>query len=311
MATDVVVFAPRPVLTVTIEQRGGTPDVHLHAGGQGVWQARMLATLDVPVILCACLGGETGGVLRHLLDEPGIRLRIIDGTSANGAYVHDRRDGQRREIAETAGTELTRHEMDELYQVTLAEGLSSGLCLLSGAADAALVPPAVYQRIAHDLSANGCRVLADLTGQHLDAVLAGGAYLVKISHEELLADGRATSDAVSDLLAAMAELAEAGPEAVIVTRAADPALVQIEGEAYELRTPDLEPADPRGAGDSLTAAVAAGLARGLDLPAAVRLGGAAGALNVTRHGLGSGNGYAVERLVGRIELKPLRQEVAS
>jgi 1-phosphofructokinase len=34
----VVIFAPLPILTVTIEDRAGEPDIHVHAGGQGVWQ---------------------------------------------------------------------------------------------------------------------------------------------------------------------------------------------------------------------------------------------------------------------------------
>jgi hypothetical protein len=38
----VLVFAPAPLLTITIERRGEDPDVHLHAGGQGFWLARMI-----------------------------------------------------------------------------------------------------------------------------------------------------------------------------------------------------------------------------------------------------------------------------
>ena len=32
------------------------PDIHVHAGGQGVWQSRMVSSLGVPVVLCAALG---------------------------------------------------------------------------------------------------------------------------------------------------------------------------------------------------------------------------------------------------------------
>ncbi len=31
----IMVFAPSPELTVTVEDRGGAPDLHLQAGGQG------------------------------------------------------------------------------------------------------------------------------------------------------------------------------------------------------------------------------------------------------------------------------------
>ena len=44
----VVIFAPLPVLTVTVEDRSGEADIHVHAGGQGVWQSRMVSSLGVP-----------------------------------------------------------------------------------------------------------------------------------------------------------------------------------------------------------------------------------------------------------------------
>jgi 1-phosphofructokinase len=55
----------------------------------------------------------------------------------------------------------------------------------------------------------------------------------------------------------------------------------------------------------MTAGVAAVLARGGDLHTAVRTGAAAGALNVTRHGLGTGRQEAIATLAERVELRPL------
>ena len=40
----VVIFAPLPVLTVTVEDRSGEADIHVHAGGQGVWQSTARST---------------------------------------------------------------------------------------------------------------------------------------------------------------------------------------------------------------------------------------------------------------------------
>jgi 1-phosphofructokinase len=103
----VVIFAPLPILTVTIEDRAGEPDIHVHAGGQGVWQSRMVSSLGVPVVLCAALGGETGDVLGHLLPADGVTVRSMRVGSRNGAYVHDRRDGEREEVADAAGSRWT------------------------------------------------------------------------------------------------------------------------------------------------------------------------------------------------------------
>jgi hypothetical protein len=49
----VAVIAPSPVLTITVEP---DDEIHLHAGGQGFWVARMIARLGVPVTLCCALG---------------------------------------------------------------------------------------------------------------------------------------------------------------------------------------------------------------------------------------------------------------
>ena len=61
----------------------------------------------------------------------------------------------------------------------------------------------------------------------------------------------------------------------------------------------------------MTAGVAAGLAKGLDMLDALRLGAAAAVLNVTRRGLATGDRREIERLADHIELRPLRAETRS
>ncbi len=294
-------FAPSPELTVTVEQLDGQPDIHIHAGGQGVWQSRMIRSLGVDVVVCAALGGETGQVLRHLID---VDLRARDVAARNGGYVHDRREGARDEVVRMPADALSRHELDDLYEMTLVEALAAGVAVLSGPAEEdSPVPDSVYERLARDLGANGCTVVVDLSGDRLAAALAGGPAVVKVSHEELVADGLAASDELSDLAKACREVASSGAEAVVVSRAAEDTLAWVSGEFLLVSTPELMPVDTRGGGDSMTAGLAAGLARGESLVDAVRLGAAAGAVNVTRHGLGSGSGDVVRELVGRVRIE--------
>ena len=74
-------------------------------------------------------------------------------------------------------------------------------------------------------------------------------------------------------------------------------------ELLELEGPRFTALDPHGTGDSMFAALGVGLALGMGFEEALPLAGAAGALNATRHGLGSGNRSAVERLVGAVKLR--------
>ena len=305
MTDEVLVFEPAPMLTITIERWGDAPEIHLHAGGQGVWQARMISTLGCPVVLCTPLGGESGRVLESLLAAEDVTLRTvaIEGTSI--AYVHDRQDGKRSELARSAASALTRHELDEFYGLALAEGLRTRVSLLGGTPDPVILPPNVYRRLAGDLSRNGGVVVADLSGDYLTEALAGGLTLVKASHEELVESGRATGDSEEELVEALHRLHEEGAAAAVVSRAELPALAYLDGTAYRVLAPELEPADHRGAGDSMTAGVVAVLAQGGDLATAVRTGTAAGAVNVTRHGLGTGDAEVIAQVLERVVLEPI------
>jgi 1-phosphofructokinase len=305
-----MVFAPAPLLTVTIEQQADGVELHLHPGGQGVWQARMIASLECPVTLCVCVGGEVGIVLRKLLDEERVRLQVVGGQAASGWYVHDRRAGQRIEVASHPGEPMARHEIDELYNLALMEGLRAGVGILSGPADGQVVPADVYRRLAADLSANDVRVVADLSGEYLTAALAGGAQFgglefVKVAHEDMRGDGRAPDDSVRALLDAGHRLRADGARAVLISRASEPALLLSGDRVAQVRIPQLQVTEHRGAGDSMTAGVVAVLAQGGDLKQAVRTGAAAGALNVTQHGLGAGRADAIAELVKLVELEPL------
>ncbi|HEU0089896.1 MAG TPA: PfkB family carbohydrate kinase [Pseudonocardiaceae bacterium] len=300
---QIMVFAPAPELTVTVEDRGGVPDLHLHAGSQGVWQARMIASLGVRVSLVVALGGETGTVLRALLTDGAVTLHALEVAARNGGDIHDRRSGERSLLVHAPGDPLDRHELDSLYETALIQGLEAGVAVLSGPTEHGTVPAELYRRLAADLTAGDCRVFADLSGELLDAALAGGVTFLKVSHQELVDDGRAASDEPAQLLAAMRELREAGAQVVVVSRAAEPALAWLPEGMHEVRAPKLQQVDTRGSGDSMTGAAAACVATGSSWAEAVRVGAAAGALNVIRRGLATAAGDDVRVLAERVELR--------
>lgn len=302
------VFAPSPLLTVTVERAGDDSEraeLHLHPGGQGYWIARMLHVLGVDVVVCTSFGGETGRVVRALMGYEEITIREVEAAGANGAYVHDRRCGQRRTIATLESSPLSRHEVDELYGATLVEALDADVCVLGGPTGEGVPSADIYRRLATDIGANGGCVVADLSGAAGAAVIDAGVWLYKVSHDELLADGLVKDTTPGRLVAAMEAIAERGAQNVVVSRAEDPAFALLDGEVLTVRAPRLDPVDHRGAGDSLTAGIAAGRARGWDLRESVRLGSAAGAVNVTRRGLATGHRIEIERMAERVVLAPL------
>jgi 1-phosphofructokinase len=303
---SLTVFAPSPVVTITVEQGSRRePEIHIHAGGQGFWVARMAARLGARVSLCAPLGGETGEVLKSLLAADGITVLSIPVSSSNGAYVHDRRRGEREEIAQTASPALARHELDDLYGVTITSGLESDAVLVTGPRNEGVLPAGIYERLCRDLRRNDCRVLADLSGEVLGEAVRGGVDLLKVSDEDLVAEGR-LADRDRDATAEVAHrLHDAGASSVLISRGREPALVLSEGRVMAVDSPHFTPVDEHGAGDSMFAGLGLALGAGLPLETAVKFGAAAGALNVARRGLGTGHLREVVTLAEQVRVEPL------
>src|SRR5690606_33529942 len=101
--SDVTILAPSPTLTVTVEDHPQGSEIHVHAGGQGVWQARMLRRLHASVTMCCVLTGEVGRTLHHLLEDERVTVHALHREGRGSAYVHDRRGGKRIVVDEEEG----------------------------------------------------------------------------------------------------------------------------------------------------------------------------------------------------------------
>lgn len=302
----VTVVAPALSLAVSVERdAAGNRDVHFHAGGQGFWVARMIATLGGSVTLCAPLGGEPGRVLHGLVSAEGVQLRGVDIGSWSSVWLSEGSSGDDATIVETPVPALSRHELDDLYGAALTSGLSTGLCVLTGTKEPGIVPSDLYQRLAGDLGSNGAEVIVDLSGDDLTNALAGRPALVKVAHDELIASDGPSDDSIAQIVSAMERMRADGAQAVLVSRAGEPALCHLGETLLEISGPRFGPLNHRGAGDSMTAAIATSRARGDGFEDAIRLAAAAGALNVTRQGLGTGDRRAIERLVEHVRIRPL------
>jgi 1-phosphofructokinase len=265
----------------------------------------MARSLGAEVVVCAPLGGETGEVIGGLAEREGLRIRRTTTEGANGGYVHDRREGQRVDVATSPASPLGRHELDDLFDSALVEGRHSDLVVLTGSAPDDVVLPEVLGRLTADLRAAGRPVVADLSGAYARAFTEAGGTVLKISHEDVIAAGLAEDDETVSLVRGARTLLGGGASAVVVSRAERPALVVSRDGVLQATGPSLTIADHHGAGDSMTAGLAVGLARGQELREAIRLGVAAGALNVTRRGLGTGERDQVERLAADVVVETI------
>jgi 1-phosphofructokinase len=299
----VAIFGPSPTLTVTIERRPSSEDeLHFHPGGQGVWVARMVATLGAEPILCGLVGGEAGPLLRALLEPLPGRLRLVETVGGTTSYVTDRRSGERQLVASALTEPPSRHEIDELFSSACATALESDVLVVCNPFPGGILPLSLYRDLVSDVRQNGTPVLADLSSPRLDSALTGQPDLVKLNDWELAEFVQGPVDTPERLRAAAERLVEGGAGAALVTRADQPALALRDGEAVMVRPPSFERGSREGCGDTMMGAIAAAWARGLDWHQTLTLGAAAGAANFLRHGLGTGSTSVVEGLAQRVQL---------
>jgi len=306
---EVAVFTPALLLFIEIhDDTDGRPDIHVHAGGQGFWMARMVQALGATPIPCSPVGGEPGVALGAILQAAGMPARLSSSSRPNAVVVEDRRGGDRVELAVTEVPPLGRHEVDELYSAVVGAAIRAGVCLIAGTQLDPALRDDVFRRLVADLRRNGVLVIADLSGSALRAALASGVDIIKISHEELIRDGWAAGEGPDEVMEGIARLRGAGAGAVVVSRSSRNSLAGFEHRLVEVHSPSLEVVDHRGGGDSMSAALAVAAATGRSFEDGLRLAAAAGALNVSRQGLGSGRIDAIEEIADRVEVRDLRRD---
>ena len=303
----IAVFAPAMLLTVEIHAAADACDeIHLHPGGQGYWISKMIQALGATPLTCAAVGGESGNALASLIAADGLDAWLIHMTHGNAVHVDDRRGEQIERVGETRIPTLDRHEVDELYSAIVGASMRAGVCVLAGTQLAPMFDNDTFRRLVADLRKNDVTVVADLSGEPLASALKSGLDIVKVSHEELLRDGWTKGDSVAAIVRGIDALLDAGAKAVVVSRQNRSTIAGRSGDYVEVRSPSLEVLDGRGGGDSMTAALAVGAALQLRFEDSLRLAAAAGALNVSRHGLGTGRRDAIEEIAQRVELRPAR-----
>ncbi len=299
----VAVFSVAPILVITVEDDRSSA-THVNVGGQGPWVARAIATLGGTPVLCAPFGGDTGRTARLLLDDSGFELSATTTASPSGIYV-ERRDerGTRHCLYEVPAAPLGPRDLDDVYEAALRHGIETGTCVVTGSPFPDHLDPAVVGRLCKDLHAAGVVVVADLSGEHLDAALDAGVDWLKVADDELTRDERC-SDGEAEVWCWLDGVVEAGKVrvAAVASSSTGPTLARTPRHRITAQGPHLEVVDTRGSGDAMCAALA--LAHGNDLPPAdaIRIGLAAGAANATRRSTAAPGIEAVLSLQSTVEL---------
>ena len=313
LASHVVTLTLNPALDLSAEVDRIEPIHKLRCnaprrdpGGGGINVARVLRRLGGGVTAVVPLGGVTGTLIETLLRHEGVPAApvAIAGETRENIHIGERCSGRQYRFV-MPGPALSPAELDAVCKALDLAHAKPDFVVASGS-----LPPGApidfYALIAARVKALGRKLILDTSGDALRAGLAEGVWLVKPNRRELAElAGKTLSDEAAWIGAAREILAKGGAEIVALSLADKGARLITKDTVWAAHAPPIKPASTVGAGDSFVGALTWVLARGGDLPEALRHAVAAGTAALLSHGTELCHAEAVEQLAPQVVVEKL------
>ncbi|TYP90465.1 1-phosphofructokinase family hexose kinase [Blastococcus xanthinilyticus] len=275
-------------------------------GGKGMIVARGTVRLGGRAALHGFVGGSVGAQISAGCRELGIDDRHVPiaGETRVTTVIVDRATGDSTVINEP-GPEVGAGEVDALVGGLVAAVRPGDLVVCTGSLPRG-APAELYARCVTALRGRGVRTVVDTSGPGLGSAIRSGPDVLKVNEEELRADGGLIgAGETADLDTLMARALAAGVGAVVVTRGAAGLSYRSADEGWDVSSPEVPVVNATGSGDMMLAGFVTSLARGNDLPTALRTGAAAGAANAQRLEPDLDGRDEVDELVGSAVATPV------
>ena len=260
-----------PAMVVGRVNRADTQEMQF--GGKGINVCAILHALEIPSVAWGFVGGFTGKEFCEALNRAGISHDFIE-----------LQEGQTRinvKIKEQYETEINAQgpkvsEMEQNMLIAKTAALHSGDFLILGGSVSKGMPRDFYAQILRALP-SGVQCVVDAEGSLLLDCLEYQPFLIKPNHHELAAMVDSELKNEVSILDAAKELQKKGARNVLVSMAADGAILLDEsGKIYRAAAPKGVVKNSTGAGDSMVAGFVAGFIRSKNAAAALRLAVACG-----------------------------------
>ncbi|MET7970863.1 1-phosphofructokinase family hexose kinase [Micromonospora sp. NPDC005305] len=236
-------------------------DVGAQAGGKGINVARVLHTLGLPTVAVAFRGGPAGAAIAADLDSHGIAHRLVGiaGENRRTFAVVDVGSGDATVFNEPGPgvSDDEWHALREQVHLLLPD---ASVLVLSGSLPPGL-PATAYAQLIGAAGRAGVPVILDAAGAPLRAGVAAGPNVVKPNATELV-----EVTGLPDPLAAAEALRAAGAQVVVASLGPEGLLAVTPDGTFRAGPPEPLAGNPTGAGDSVVAAIAAGIHIGTPWP---------------------------------------------
>lgn len=273
-------------------------------GGKGINVSKVLQKLGHRSVALALLAGDTGHQLAAMLEELGLTcdLTFVEGQTRTNLKIKDPANGTNTDLNEP-GVPVGQEVLDAML-ARLVDRLEQGdLVVLSGSVPP-VAPADTYKTWITACKQAGARVFLDADGALLAEGIEARPFLLKPNQQEL---SRLTGcgQTVEGLKKAAQALLGGGTELVVVSMGGDGALFVTREAVIRAQGLKVPVGSTVGAGDSMVAALALALERGLCLEETVRLAMAVSAANVMCSGTQAAEWAQIQPLLEQVRFRVL------
>ena len=254
-------------------------------GGGGVNVSRAIKKLGGDSTLIYTAGGLSGGMLRALLEDEGLRSRPVEirGMTRESFAVLEESTGRQFRFG-MPGPEMRGEEWEGALEELSIAAPQSGFIVASGSLPPG-VPAGFYAQVAKVGKRTGSKVIVDTSGEPLKKALEEGVFLIKPNLREFRELVEKDLREEAQIEAAARELvAGGGCELLVISLGSAGALFVSRDAVAHMRPPTVSIVSKVGAGDSMVAGITLSLARGMAPRDAVLFGIASGAAAVMTPG---------------------------
>ena len=306
----IAILTLNPAVDMTYEISRLLPDHKVHAratrfdpGGNGINVARGLKRLGVNAHSFCVLGGEIGALLerllRHQIDTLTIE-RVEGETRINGTAI-ELQPAAQYEIA-GIGPPIPEEKLSRLLD-TFRASCRQGFGVLTGSVQ--LHDDQFYARQVETIHANGGRAIVDAQDALLLNAVAAKPFLIKPNRYELEQLTGVSVDTVEAAASQARKLQRAGVENVCVSLGPEGAVWVHPSGCYHAVPPCVKVNSTVGAGDSMVAALIAGLSTGKTVEETLRLAVACSAGTVAQPGTELFDADQLPALQARVSIRKL------
>jgi 1-phosphofructokinase family hexose kinase len=272
------------------------------ASGKGLNIARAARVLGAPLTVTGFAAGDAGRAVVRGARQSGLVLDAVRlrGTSRICTLIID--PGHSETVVNEPGAGVGPRAVGALWRRIEQHLPESSLLIIAGSLPPGMPPvfPAAVIRAAGSRPA-----ILDTPGEAFRLGVAAGPAVAKLNRRELAATLARPLNGTDDVVRAARDLLAEGARAALVTLGPEGAVLAISTRAWRLLSPNVDRVNTVGAGDSLSAGIAAGLVQGRPLLEAVRLGMAAAASDVGTLLPGTIEPAQVEALVAQVRIEAL------